>query len=79
MEVECKINQVKQGIDNAYILKQPGYDIYGHWLLDIVPRLRTIEIYQNEKFSKLIVNSVNEWQSSILNLFAIPDVFANDS
>ena len=61
--------QVQQ--DDILMMKGPGYDIYGHWLLDYVPQLtitRTMDLREGETF---VFDSIKPWMKTFLDAIGI--------
>lgn len=61
-------NQTVSG--TAVIMSAPGQEIYGHWLLDIVPRLWTLN-QAGHTTEPILFQVVPEWASYFLDIFAI--------
>lgn len=56
--------------EECIIMSAPGQEIYGHWLLDILPRLHVLSL--SDHFDKPIYfNHVPEWSWIFLNSFGI--------
>lgn len=54
----------------AVIMSAPGQEIYGHWLLDIVPRL-SILAQSPHTSEPILFNNMPEWGIYFLNIFGI--------
>lgn len=54
-------------LDYAFILQAPGFAVYGHWLLDFVPRILLIkEISKYHPSIPIIVRSMPVWAQEIV-------------
>jgi len=54
-------------LDNAFILQAPGFAVYGHWLLDFVPRILLIkEMSKYLPSIPIIVRSMPVWAQEIV-------------
>jgi len=50
---------VAQTLDTAMLLTQPGIGVYGHWLIDILPRLQTWRNHHRDL--PLLVGQTEDW------------------
>ncbi|EGF93568.1 hypothetical protein ABI_20080 [Asticcacaulis biprosthecium C19] len=61
-------NQTVSG--SAIVLSAPGQEIYGHWLLDVVPRLWTLN-QAGHTTEPILFQGLPEWASYFLDIFDI--------
>lgn len=64
----AQILRGKSDIEQGIVLSQPGHEIYGHWLLDIVPKLNVLSRADPGKIP-IFCNSVPAWASYFLDCF----------
>ncbi|MCJ2036488.1 glycosyltransferase 61 family protein [Methylobacterium sp. J-068] len=51
-------------------LFRPGYKIYGHWLIDILPRITTFrDAFPGTPFSLLVLDSTPAWADRLIDFF----------
>ncbi|CAM3247149.1 glycosyltransferase 61 family protein [Asticcacaulis taihuensis] len=55
---------------DAVILSAPGQEIYGHWLLDVIPKLHILQQSGHEDLP-IYFNSLPGWATHFLNSFGI--------
>ena len=60
-----------QTLDSAILIQSAGYSIYGHWLLDFLPRINRVHdsLYAQHK---VLCQPQKEWTRALFNLF-MPD------
>ena len=54
------------------LMSSPGQDIYGHWLLDYVPRLMLTELMDSKWKEIYYFNEIKSWAHFFLEAFRIP-------
>ncbi|ESQ88881.1 hypothetical protein ABAC460_13960 [Asticcacaulis sp. AC460] len=70
------LDQLKQKLRNqmvggaAVVMSAPGQEIYGHWLLDVVPRLWTLNQAGHNR-EPILFQAIPEWASYFLDIFGI--------
>lgn len=53
--------------DNIIMMKYPGYGIFGHWLLDIVPQLTAARYMDVPEGTKFVFNDLTDWMRGLLD------------
>ncbi len=68
-EIRRRMNTVE--LNGQYILMSaPGQDIYGHWIIDIIPRLYFLSLDVEDKIP-IIFDSLPVWAKFFLDAFSI--------
>jgi hypothetical protein len=67
-------SQIQQ--DDVVMMKGPGYDIYGHWLLDYVPQLTLAHYMDLRQGETLVFDSIKPWMKTLLGATGIADTIA---
>jgi len=57
--------------DNVVMMKHPGYDIYGHWLLDFVPQLTLTRYMDLHGGEPLVFSILRPWMETLLGALEI--------
>jgi hypothetical protein len=52
--------------DDCIFMKTPGYNIYGHWLLDIVPRLHMLRHMRATDGANVVIPKITPWIETFL-------------
>lgn len=60
--------------DDIVMMKGPGYDIYGHWLLDYVPQLLLTKYMDLPDGTTYVFDRVTEWIKSLIDAVGIASI-----
>lgn len=69
VEIEERRLHAFRRLDDLYLLSTPGFSVYGHWLIDILPRLSTARAL-DVPAAHLAAPVLTEWQQTFGRLFA---------
>ncbi len=65
-------NAKRNSLDKAHLLSLPGYAVYGHWLVDIIPRLLRIQHNMLAEGLTLCAPPTAAWGHEFASMFDIP-------
>lgn len=57
--------------DEIVMMKGPGYDIYGHWLLDYVPQLLLTKYMELAEGTTYVFDAMTDWIKSLIDAVGI--------
>ena len=57
--------------ENAFLMAQPGFGIYGHWLIDVLPRLYFASGHTRWKDSALIAPAIPAWGAEMARAYGV--------
>jgi len=62
----CDFGSAEIHDDNVVMMKHPGYDIYGHWILDTVPQLLMTKYMDLPASTTFVFDNVADWMRLLL-------------
>lgn len=57
--------------ENAFLLAQPGFNIFGHWLVDILPRLHFGSRHPRWSHASLIAPPISAWGAELAKVYGV--------
>lgn len=70
MAVDFDFKSNNLNLENSIFISQPGQDIYGHWILDIIPRLFLLRETGMDK-KHINIGEIPHWAFEFLEIFGI--------
>lgn len=65
--------------DNVVMMKFPGYGIYGHWLLDLIPQIYLTRFMAVPDGTRSVFNPLTEWMQALIRASALQHVESYES
>lgn len=57
--------------DHVVMMKYPGYGIFGHWLLDFIPQLTTVDYMDFSEDTTFVFDHLTPWMKELLKAVGI--------
>ncbi len=62
------------GTEDAILLNAPGYGIFGHWLIDFVPRMALSRLMNGAEYPAHLFGPLADWMKNLVTLAGIQHV-----